>query len=118
VMGSIEAAQVKSQQEAVSFAPSVEEIHVGSLMDMIQQAPVVSLVNSIIAQAVRDGASDIHLSPEKDIASVRFRIDGKLHDAPAPPKSMLLPIISRAKILAGMDIAVLRLPQDGRFTVK
>ena len=118
VMGSLEDMQVKSEPESVSTGTAAEEIQVGSLMDMIQQAPVVSLVNSVIAQAVRDGASDIHLSPEKDSASVRFRIDGKLHDAPAPPKSMLLPIISRAKILAGMDIAVLRVPQDGRFTVR
>lgn len=118
VMGSLEEMQVRSEPESATAAVAAEEIQVGSLMDMIQQAPVVSLVNSVIAQAVRDGASDIHLSPEKDSASVRFRIDGKLHDAPAPPKSMLLPIISRAKILAGMDIAVLRVPQDGRFTVR
>jgi type IV pilus assembly protein PilB len=78
----------------------------------------VRLVNSILSQAVRDGASDIHISPEQARVSVRFRIDGKLHEVPAPPKSMILPIVSRFKILAGMDIATTRIPQDGRFTVK
>ena len=67
---------------------------------------------------VREGASDIHVSPEKESVQVRFRVDGRLHEVPAPPKSMFLPIISRLKILANMDIAISRIPQDGRFTVK
>jgi len=67
---------------------------------------------------VREGASDIHISPEKDFVQVRFRVDGRLHEVPAPPKSMILLIISRLKILANMDIARSRIPQDGRFTVK
>ncbi len=95
-----------------------EDVEVGSLQDMAQEAPVVRLVNSILSQAVREGASDIHISPEKNYVSVRFRVDGKLHDVPAPPKSMYLLIISRLKILSNMDIAVSRIPQDGRFTVK
>jgi type IV pilus assembly protein PilB len=79
---------------------------------------VVRLVNSILSQGVREGASDIHISPEKDHVQIRFRVDGKLHEVPAPPKSMFLPIVSRLKILANMDIALSRVPQDGRFTVK
>ncbi|MCK4985783.1 MAG: type II/IV secretion system protein, partial [Desulfobacterales bacterium] len=85
---------------------------------MAEEAPVVRLVNSILSQGVREGASDIHISPEKKYVQVRFRLDGKLHEVPAPPKSMFLPIISRLKILANMDIAISRIPQDGRFTVK
>jgi len=85
---------------------------------MAEEAPVVRLVNSILSQGVREGASDIHISPEKESVQVRFRVDGKLHEVPAPPKSMFLPIISRLKILANMDIAISRIPQDGRFTVK
>jgi type IV pilus assembly protein PilB len=85
---------------------------------MAEEAPVVRLVNSILSQGVREGASDIHISPEKESVQVRFRVDGRLHEVPAPPKSMFLPIISRLKILANMDIAVSRIPQDGRFTVK
>jgi type IV pilus assembly protein PilB len=95
-----------------------EDIEVSSLQGMAEEAPVVRLVNSILSQGVREGASDIHISPEKDFVQVRFRVDGKLHEVPAPPKSMFLPIISRLKILANMDISVSRIPQDGRFTVK
>ena len=95
-----------------------EEIEVSSLQDMAEKAPVIRLVNSILSQAVREGASDVHISPEKEYVQVRFRVDGKLHDVPAPPKSMILPIVSRLKILANMDIALSRVPQDGRFTIK
>lgn len=88
-----------------------------SLQDMIEEAPVVSLVNSIIAQAVREHASDIHLSPERDYVEIRFRVDGKLYQIPPPPKAMFPPIVSRLKILANLDISISRIPQDGRFTV-
>ena len=97
---------------------TLEDVEVSSLQGMAQEAPVVRLVNSILSQSVREGASDIHISPEKDHVQIRFRVDGKLHEVPAPPKSMFLPIISRLKILANMDIALSRVPQDGRFTVK
>jgi type IV pilus assembly protein PilB len=96
----------------------LEDVEVSSLQGMAEEAPVVRLVNSILSQGVREGASDIHISPEKDHVQIRFRVDGKLHEVPAPPKSMFLPIISRLKILANMDIALSRVPQDGRFTVK
>lgn len=93
-----------------------EELEVSSLHDMAEEAPIVRLVNSILAQAVREGSSDVHISPEKEYVQVRFRVDGILHEVPAPPKAMILPIISRLKILANMDIAMSRVPQDGRFT--
>ena len=95
-----------------------EDVEVSSLQGMAEEAPVVRLVNSILSQGVREGASDIHISPEKKSVQVRFRVDGRLHEVPAPPKSMFLPIISRLKILSNMDIAISRIPQDGRFTVK
>jgi len=96
----------------------IEDVEVTSLLNMAEEAPVVRLVNSILSQAVRQGASDIHISPEKDYVQVRFRVDGKLQEVPAPPKNMILPIISRFKILANLDISVSRLPQDGRFTAR
>jgi len=105
----------KSSEEKTSIT---EDVEVSSLQGMAEEAPVVRLVNSILSQGVREGASDIHISPEKESVQVRFRVDGRLHEVPAPPKSMFLPIISRLKILANMDIAVSRIPQDGRFTVK
>jgi type IV pilus assembly protein PilB len=105
----------KSAEEKTSLT---EDVEVSSLQGMAEEAPVVRLVNSILSQGVREAASDIHISPEKDSVQVRFRVDGRLHEVPAPPKSMFLPIISRLKILANMDIAISRIPQDGRFTVK
>jgi type IV pilus assembly protein PilB len=98
--------------------PDREEIQVASLQDMAGEAPVVRMANSIFAQAVRDGASDIHMSPQQNTVQLRFRIDGKLIEVPSPPKNLFLPMIARIKILANMDITVSRIPQDGRFTLK
>ncbi|MBU2630229.1 MAG: Flp pilus assembly complex ATPase component TadA, partial [Proteobacteria bacterium] len=94
-----------------------EEQSAMSLQDMAEEAPIIRLVNSILTQAVQEGASDIHLSPEKDYIEIRFRVDGKLHHVPAPPKAMFFSMASRLKILSNLDISVSRIPQDGRFTV-
>ena len=94
------------------------DVQVASLQDMAGEAPVIRLVNTIFAQAVREGASDVHISPQQNNVQVRFRIDGKLHDVPAPPKSIFLPIVARIKILSNMDITMSRVTQDGRFTLK
>ncbi len=94
------------------------DFQVSSLKDMAEEVPVIRLVNSILAQAVKDRASDIHLSPEKTHVQVRFRVDGKLQDVPSPPKNMFLSMISRLKIQGGLDISVSRIPQDGRFTMR
>jgi type IV pilus assembly protein PilB len=110
--------EMEIDKTAEEKTPITEDVEVSSLQGMAEEAPVVRLVNSILSQGVREGASDIHISPEKESVQVRFRVDGRLHEVPAPPKSMFLPIISRLKILANMDIAVSRIPQDGRFTVK
>ena len=107
-----ESAEESAQEQAA------EEIKVASLQDMAGEAPVVRLVNSIFAQAIREGASDVHISPQQASIHVRFRIDGKLHEVPSPPKALFLPIVARMKILANMDITVSRIPQDGRFTLK
>lgn len=94
------------------------DVSISSAQDMAQEAPVIKLVNSILMQAVREKTSDVHISPEKDRIQLRFRIDGQLKEFPAPPKSYFFPIISRVKLLAGMDISVTRIPQDGRFTFR
>ena len=94
------------------------DVSLSSAQDMAQEAPVIKLVNSILMQACREKASDIHISPEKDRIQLRFRIDGQLKEFPAPPKSYFFPIISRVKLLSNMDISVTRVPQDGRFTFK
>ena len=95
-----------------------DEVQVASLQDMAGEALVVRLTNSIFAQAIRDKASDIHISPQQNTVQLRYRIDGKMIEMPSPPKSLFLSIIARVKILANMDITVSRIPQDGRFTLK
>ncbi len=79
---------------------------------------IVKIVDLIVAQAVKDRASDIHVEPEEDILRIRFRIDGILHEIPSPPKDWESAIISRIKVLSGMDIAESRVPQDGHFQSK
>lgn len=97
-------------------AEEKEDIAIDTLQDQASQAPVIRMVNSILSQAVREHASDVHISPEKDSIQLRFRVDGKLRMIPAPPKASFLPLVSRLKIMGNMDIAVSKIPQDGRFT--
>jgi type IV pilus assembly protein PilB len=87
-------------------------------VDMAEEEPVIRFVNSLLTQAINDSVSDIHIEPfEKDM-KIRMRIDGKLREVSSPSKKMFLSIISRIKILSGMDIAKTRIPQDGRFDIK
>ncbi|WP_307401791.1 GspE/PulE family protein [Desulfofundulus luciae] len=83
-----------------------------------EEAPVVRLVNTIIAQAVAEKASDIHIEPQEDRVLVRYRVDGLLREALTLPRHIRFNLTTRIKILAGLDIAEKRLPQDGRFQVK
>jgi len=108
--------EVESKVEEES--DNKDEVQVASLQDMAGEALVVRLTNSIFAQAIRDKASDIHISPQQTTVQLRYRIDGKLIEMPSPPKSLFLSVIARVKILANMDITVSRIPQDGRFTLK
>lgn len=78
-------------------------------------APIVRMVQTVITQAARQGASDIHIEPLDDTLVIRYRIDGILHDVMTPPKSVHAALLSRIKIMASMDIGERRLPQDGRF---
>jgi type IV pilus assembly protein PilB len=95
-----------------------EELSLDMLIARAEEAPVVKLVDLVIRQAIDERASDIHIEPYKDKISLRYRIDGKLYEIPPPAKHLHLPIISRIKILAKLDIAEKRLPQDGAFLVK
>ncbi len=83
--------------------------------DDIEQPPVVKFVDLIFKQAVHDRASDIHIEPNRYGVAVRFRVDGVLHEVPSPPKKWQNAIISRLKVLSGMDLAEKRIPQDGRI---
>jgi type IV pilus assembly protein PilB len=82
----------------------------------VDDAPIVRFVDLLIAKAVQERASDIHVEPSSDGLRVRFRVDGVLRDAMFPPKSLQAGILSRIKVMAGLDIAERRLPQDGRST--
>lgn len=88
------------------------------LKDMASEAPVIRLVNLILQRAVEQRASDIHIEPFENQLKVRYRIDGVLHDAEAPPASSSAAVISRVKIMARLDIAERRLPQDGRIMLR
>jgi len=89
-----------------------------ALLGEAEQAPVVKLVNSLISDAVRKGASDIHIEPYEKALRVRFRIDGTLYEMMSPPFRMKPAIISRLKIMAELDIAERRVPQDGRIKLR
>lgn len=105
-------------RQAEEESDETEEAQVKALMDMAEGSTAVRSVDWIITRAVREGASDVHVSPEKTHVQVRLRVDGVLKDLPPIPKSMLLSVVSRLKILGRMDIAVTRVPQDGRFTAR
>ena len=88
------------------------------LREMAEEAPVVELVSNLMAQAVEQRASDIHLEPEERTFSVRFRIDGVLHSRLQLPRERFDAVASRLKLISGMDIAERRLPQDGRMSTR
>ncbi len=88
------------------------------LLDDTSDAPVIKLVNLMLSQAVRDNASDIHIEPFKDRVKIRKRVDGILYDMFSPPKHVQAKLVSRVKIMAKMDIAERRLPQDGRIEIR
>ena len=88
------------------------------LLEAGDEAPIIRLVNSLLFQAVKDRASDIHIEPYERTLTVRFRIDGILYDVISPPKRFQPIITSRVKVMAGLNIAEKRLPQDGRLRAK
>lgn len=97
---------------------SVAEDDVEHLKDMASEAPIIRLVNRIILNAVEQKASDIHFEPFENEFKARYRIDGVLHNAESPPSRLQAAIISRIKIMAKLNIAERRLPQDGRIKLK
>lgn len=104
--------------EEIVFKEEEEEEDSKKLEAISKEAPIIQLVNMLIVQGVKDRASDIHIEPSKIGILVRFRVDGMLHDIRTLPNTIKSAVISRVKILAKMDIAERRLPQDGRFQVK
>ncbi|NWF51609.1 MAG: type II secretion system ATPase GspE [Nitrospirae bacterium] len=95
-----------------------EEEDIGYLKDLASEAPIIKLVNLFITRAVESRASDVHIEPFEDELKIRYRIDGVLHDVETAPKKLQAAIVSRIKIMAKMNIAERRLPQDGRIRLK
>ncbi|RSZ55740.1 type II secretion system ATPase GspE [Massilia atriviolacea] len=93
--------------------PAIED-----LLESSDDAPVIRMINALLTQSLREGASDIHIEPFEQTSVVRFRIDGSLRDVVRPRKAIHASLISRIKIMAQLDIAEKRLPQDGRITLR
>ena len=94
----------------------IEEI--GDLLDDTSDAPIIKLVNLVFSQAVKSRASDIHIEPYQDKLKVRYRVDGILYDMLTPPKHIQSTLVSRIKVMAKLNIAEKRLPQDGRIEIR
>lgn len=95
-----------------------DDVNLDEMLEIAEEAPVIRIVNSILVEALRKGASDIHVEPLEKSLRLRYRIDGALSENPSPPKGLQSAIISRLKIMANLDIAERRIPQDGRFKIK
>ncbi|MEW6117912.1 MAG: type II secretion system ATPase GspE [Nitrospirota bacterium] len=104
-------------EKGVEFLKDEEE-DIGHLKDLASEAPIIKLVNMLITRAVESRASDIHIEPFEDELKVRYRIDGVLQDIESVPKKLQAAIVSRIKIMAKLNIAEKRLPQDGRIKLK
>ena len=113
-----------SAEELVQNMEEKEQLVIGDLQDTpdllddTSEAPIIKLVNNIISQAVKAGASDIHIEPYQDSFKVRHRVDGVMYDLLTPPQWILPALTSRIKVMASLNIAEKRLPQDGRLNVR
>ncbi|MEA3328216.1 MAG: ATPase, T2SS/T4P/T4SS family [Candidatus Omnitrophota bacterium] len=114
----ISASYEQETEREIETTKQDERLSLDELVARAEEAPVVKLVDLILKQAVEERASDIHIEPFRDKMTVRYRVDGMLYETSPPSKSMFLALVSRIKILAKLDIAEKRLPQDGAFTVK
>ena len=115
-----DAAQVVDEFESdLDLARLMQEMPaIEDLLESADDAPVIRMINALLTQALREGASDIHIEPFEQISIVRFRIDGRLRDIVRPKKAIHAALISRVKIMSQLDIAEKRLPQDGRITLR
>ena len=104
--------------EDVQVVENAAEIDAASLEKQSGEAPIIRLVNALMLSAIQQGASDIHIEPYEKDMRVRFRIDGVLQSVMTPPLKFRDPLISRIKIMARLDIAEKRLPQDGRIKAR
>lgn len=116
--GTKEAIQELEQEAGEPESVSLEGIDDTDIMSSSSEAPIIKLVNHILFQAVKQGASDIHIEPFEKEMRIRYRIDGVMYDSMTPPKRVQNALISRLKIMGHMNIAEKRLPQGGRIAIK
>jgi len=113
------AAVVSEVESAADLSRMMQELPaVEDLLETSDDAPIIRMLNALLTQAARDGASDIHIEPYERHSSVRFRVDGTLRDVVQPNRALHAALISRLKIMAELDIAEKRLPQDGRISLR
>ncbi len=113
------AAVVSEVQSDADLSRMMQELPaVEDLLETQDDAPIIRMLNALLTQAVRDGASDIHIEPYERTSSVRFRVDGGLREVVQPNRALHAALISRLKIMAELDIAEKRLPQDGRISLR
>ena len=113
------AAVVSELQSDVDLSRMMQELPaVEDLLETADDAPIIRMLNALLTQAARDGASDIHIEPFERHSSVRFRVDGTLREVVQPHRALHAALISRLKIMAELDIAEKRLPQDGRISLR
>src|SRR6478752_1727258 len=113
------AAVVGEVESAVDLSRMMQELPaVEDLLEAANDAPIIRMLNALLTQAAKDGASDIHIEPYERSSSVRFRIDGALREVVQPNKALHAALISRLKIMAELDISEKRLPQDGRISLR
>ncbi|MHC5108624.1 MAG: GspE/PulE family protein [Planctomycetota bacterium] len=110
-------ASMEESEIQISDVEAVDEGPVTDLDKMVEGSPIVNLVNLAILTALRAGASDIHIEPDRDATHIRYRIDGHLREMLKPPKGMHAAVVSRVKVIGRMDIAEKRLPQEGRVHI-
>ena len=118
--GESSAATVVSEVESdADLSRMMQELPaVADLLDAANDAPIIRMLNALLTQAARDGASDIHIEPYERHSSVRFRVDGALREVVQPNRALHAALISRLKIMADLDISEKRLPQDGRISLR
>ncbi len=113
------AAVIGEVESGVDLSRMMQELPaVEDLLEAADDAPIIRMLNALLTQAAKDGASDIHIEPYERSSSVRFRVDGTLREVVQPNKALHAALISRLKIMAELDIAEKRLPQDGRISLR
>lgn len=106
------------EEEVEVGVEKAAEVSLDEIKEIAEEAPVIRIVNSILLEALRLGASDIHIEPMEKTLRLRYRVDGLLYEHPSPPKHLHPAICSRVKILSNLNIAERRIPQDGRFKIE